>query len=80
MLKINSKPYLLKELCENLADHSTQLGVVSLLKCYKEIGKIQINNEKQEFQHIDDPLITFSKEYVRNLILNNDYMIALKGL
>jgi hypothetical protein len=36
LLKINPKPYLLIELYkENMKDYSIQIGIISLLKCYK---------------------------------------------
>ena len=34
-----------------------QMGVIALLKCYKDLGKIFIDNPRRTFIHIDDATI-----------------------
>lgn len=38
------------------------MGVIALLKCYKDIGKISVDDIKKSFIHVDDPGIELKKE------------------
>ncbi len=54
LLSINSEPYLLREmlaLSQKEYSIALQMGVIALLKCYKDLGKIQIENVKKLFIH-----------------------------
>lgn len=39
-----------------------QMGVIALLKCYKDLGKISIDNVKKCFIHAEDEKIEFKKD------------------
>jgi hypothetical protein len=38
------------------------MGVIALLKCYKDLGKIVIDNQRKSFIHADDAKIEFKKD------------------
>ena len=57
-----------------------QMGVIALLKCYKDLGKIRIDNIKKSFIHADDEKIEFKKEEIRTLMISLDSIMALKTL
>jgi len=38
------------------------MGTISLLKCYKDLGKIKINNDRKSFVHADDNNIELGKK------------------
>lgn len=40
------------------------MGVIALLKCYKDLGKIKIDNENKTFVHVDDPKIEMTQKDV----------------
>ena len=40
--------------------NDSKIGVISLLKCYKDIGKIRIDNENKVFIHTEDEKIRLS--------------------
>lgn len=41
-----------------------QMGVIALLKCYKDLGKISIDNVNKSFIHADDPKIELKKNEI----------------
>jgi hypothetical protein len=57
-----------------------EIGVISLLKCFKELGKIVVDNKNETFKHIDDETVIFSRLNIYQMLLSSDSMIALKAL
>jgi hypothetical protein len=51
-----------------------------LLKCFKELGKITIDNEKGLFAHSDDSSINLNRKQISELLLHLDSNVALKAL
>lgn len=41
-----------------------QMGVIALLKCYKDLGKISVDNVKKSFIHGDDQKIELKKNEI----------------
>jgi hypothetical protein len=44
--------------------NASKMGTIALLKCYKDLGKIKINNEKKSFVHTDDEKIELGKKEI----------------
>jgi hypothetical protein len=64
LLSIDSSPSLLRDiitLSHNQESSAPKMGVIALLKCYKDIGKITVNSLNKTFTHIDDPTIKLTK-------------------
>jgi len=38
------------------------MGVIALLKCYKDLGKISVDNVNKSFIHADDAKIEFKRD------------------
>lgn len=57
LLTIDPQPSLLKDiiaLSHSQESSALQMGVIALLKCYKDIGKITVDSTKKTFAHTDD--------------------------
>lgn len=62
LLSIDSSPSLLRDIITlSYNQESSKMGVIALLKCYKDIGKITVNSLNKTFTHIDDPTIKLTK-------------------
>jgi hypothetical protein len=65
ILSIDSRPALLLEtisLSQSEDSNASKMGIIALLKCYKDLGKIVVDNSKRTFIHSDDVKIELSKK------------------